>query len=146
MSLSGLDSIEISKTVSADVDANAPAGTINVRTKRAFDRRGRRITAQVSTTTHSNQWDDSRRTGPMEGGYGDERFLPNAQIEYSDVFFDRRLGVVATASVVEHVREQEQITLSRNYAPTAANPAPLGINSIETAMGTREISRVAQPR
>lgn len=143
MSLSGLDSIEISKTVSADVDANAPAGTINVRTKRAFDRRGRRITAQVSTTTHSNQWDDSRRTGPMEGGYGDERFLPNAQIEYSDVFFDRRLGVVATASVSNMYAEQEQITLSRNYAPTAANPAPLGINSIETAMGTREISRAS---
>jgi len=34
------DSIEVSKTVSADVDANAPAGTINLRTKRAFDPRG----------------------------------------------------------------------------------------------------------
>lgn len=143
MSLSGLDSIEISKTVSADVDANAPAGTINVRTKRAFDRRGRRIMAQVSATTHSNQWDDSRRTGPAEGGYGDQRFLPNAQVEYSDVFFGRRLGVVASASVSNMYAEQEQITLSRNYVKTAANPAPLAINSIETAMGTREISRAS---
>lgn len=40
VSLSSIDAIEISKTVSADVDANAPAGTINLRTKRAFDRRG----------------------------------------------------------------------------------------------------------
>lgn len=35
LSLAGIDSIEISKTTSADVDANSPAGTVNIRTKRA---------------------------------------------------------------------------------------------------------------
>jgi outer membrane receptor for ferrienterochelin and colicin len=42
-SLSSVEMIEVSKTVSADVDANAPAGSINLRTKRAFDRAGRRV-------------------------------------------------------------------------------------------------------
>lgn len=141
MSLSAVDSIEISKTISADVDANAPAGTINIRTKRAFDRRGRRIMAQVGGTTHSNMWDDADRTGPGEGGYGSTRFLPNGQFEYSDVFFNRRLGVVAGVSQSNMYVEQEQIEASRSYAPTAISPDPLAIAAINTNMFTREISR-----
>lgn len=141
MSLGAIDSIEISKTISADVDANAPAGTINIRTKRAFDRRGRRIFGEISGTTHSNMWDDAERTGPMDGGYGDRRFLPNGRFEYSDVFFDRRLGVVASASMSNMYVEQEQIMLSRSYAPTAASPDPLAFTAVEAQMAAREIRR-----
>jgi len=141
MSLSAIDSIEVSKTISADVDANAPAGTINIRTKRAFDRRGRRILAQFSGTTHSNMWDSAERTGPAEGGYGSTRFLPNGQFEYSDVFFGRRLGVVAGVSQSRMYVEQEQIELSRSYAPTANSPDPLAITQISANQYNREISR-----
>lgn len=141
MSLSAIDSIEISKTISADVDANAPAGTINIRTKRAFDRRGRRILAQISGTTHSDMWDDMDRTGPGEGGYGDTRFLPNGQLEYSDVFFGRRLGVVAGISLSNMYVEQEQIEASRSYAPTALSPQPMAITAINTNLYQREIGR-----
>ena len=143
MSLSNLDSIEISKTVSADVDANAPAGTINLKTKRAFDREGRRIMAQLSGTTHSNVWDSKGRTGPGEGGYGGRRVLPGGQVEYSDVFLDRRLGVVFTASESNLYVEQEQINANRNYVPTQVSPEPLAISSIKPQVGSREIMRAA---
>lgn len=140
-SLSAIDSIEISKTISADVDANAPAGTINIRTKRAFDRRGRRVLAQVSGTTHSNMWDDTQRTGPGEGGYRGQRFLPNGQFEYSDVFFGRRLGVVANISKSQMYVEQEQIAAGRSYAPTDISPDSLAFTAIEHSLYEREISR-----
>ncbi|HVJ02649.1 MAG TPA: TonB-dependent receptor [Sphingomonas sp.] len=143
MSLSSIDSIEISKTISADVDANAPAGTINIKTKRAFDRRGRRITAQLSASTHSDLWDSNNRSGPAEGGYGRKRFLPNGQLEYSDSFFGRRLGVVASISQSNLYIEHEQTTLGRSYAPTAISPEPLAITTIETQLDQREISRFA---
>lgn len=141
MSLSAIDAIEISKTISADVDANAPAGTINIRTKRAFDRRGRRILAQFSGTTHSNMWDRTQRTGPGDGGYGGNRFLPNGTFEYSDVFFDRRLGVVASVSQSRMYVEQEQVEAARNYVPTAANQSPLAFTAINHSLYEREISR-----
>ncbi|RYG33999.1 MAG: TonB-dependent receptor, partial [Burkholderiales bacterium] len=141
MSLGSIDAIEISKTISADVDANAPAGTINIRTKRAFDRTGRRIFFQLSGTTHSNQWDGDKRTGPSDGGYRGRRFQPGGQIEYSDVFLDGRLGVVAGLSYSKMYVEQEQITASRNYVPTALSPQPLAITAIEAQMGAREIMR-----
>lgn len=140
-SLTGIDSISIFKTTSADKDANSPAGTIDIRTKRAFDRSGRDITAQLSATTHSNQWDSRRRTGPREGGYGSDRFLPSGRIDYSDVFMDGRLGVVAGVSHSELYVEQEQITASRNYNPTPESPAPLAVTRIVPQMGTREITR-----
>src|SRR3546814_12203218 len=54
LSFAGIDSIEISKTTSADVDADSPAGTINIRTKRAFDRRGRGLVGPVSGPSHAN--------------------------------------------------------------------------------------------
>lgn len=143
LSLSSIDSIEISKTISADVDANAPAGTINIKTKRAFDRKGRRILLQASASTHADLWDSRRRTGPGEGGYGGKRFLPNWQAEYSDVLLDGRLGVVASVSKSNTYIEHEQTTLGRSNAPTAISPEPLAITSIETQQDSREISRLA---
>lgn len=141
VSLSSIDSIEISKTVSADVDANAPAGTINLRTKRAFDRKGRRITAQVSAYTHSDLWND-RETGPDEGRR-DGKFLPNGQIEYSDVFFNRRLGVVASISQSNTYTEMEQTYYPRSYVPTAASPEPMAPTTIYAHMRAQEVSRFA---
>lgn len=143
LSLSAIDSIEISKTISADVDANAPAGTINIRTKRAFDRKRRRITAQLGASTHSDMWDHAERTGPGDGGYGGKRFLPNWQFEYSDSFFGRRLGVVAALSQSTLYVEKEQTTLGRSYVPTAISPEPIAISSIEAQHETREIKRLS---
>lgn len=40
MLITGVESIEISRTTSADSDADSPSGTINMKTRRAFDRKG----------------------------------------------------------------------------------------------------------
>lgn len=141
VSLSSVDSIEISKTVSADVDANAPAGTINLRTKRAFDRRGRRISGSVSANTHSDMW-NNRIVGPGEGEH-DARLMPSGQIEYSDVFFNRRLGVVASVSQSNTYTEMEQAYYPRSYAPTTASPDPMAMTSIWVGMRAQEVSRFA---
>ncbi|HEY9236313.1 MAG TPA: TonB-dependent receptor [Phenylobacterium sp.] len=141
VSLSSIDSIEISKTTSADVDANAPAGTINLRTKRAFDRKGRRVVAQVSGFTHSDQWND-RATGPGEGDH-DRRISPSGQFEYSNVFFDHRLGVVASVSQSNTYTEMEQAFYPRSYVPNAVSPDPMAMTTINAHMRGQEVSRFA---
>lgn len=143
LSLSSVDSIEISKTTSADMEANSPAGTINIRPKRAFDRRGRRIVVQASGATHADLWDDDKRVGPGEGGYARRKLLPKGKLEYSDTFLDRRLGIVASVSQTNTYIEREQITAGRNYNPTAASPDPLGITSLELEVQPRTTSRFA---
>jgi TonB-dependent receptor len=141
VALSSIDAIEISKTVSADVDANAPAGTINLRTKRAFDRKGRRIVAQVSAVTHSDLWND-KVTGPGDGRR-DGKFLPNGQLEYSNVFFGRRLGVVASISRSETYSEMEQAYYPRSYTPNTISPDPLAATTINLHMRAQETTRTA---
>lgn len=141
--LAGVDSINIYKTTSADMDANAPAGTIDIRTRRAFDAKGRRITVSVAGNTHDGLW-DSRNTGWMEGGY-DSKFLPATTINYSDVFMDGRLGVAAGISSVTSLVEHAQITAGRNYVATPASPYPYAVTSIAAAGYDREYNRrVAQ--
>ena len=112
--LAGVDSISINKTTSADMDANAPAGTIDIRTRKAFDAKGRRVVVSLGGTTHSGLW-DSRNTGWMEGGY-DTKWLPSSSITYSDVFFDKRLGIAAGISSITNLVEQAQITAGRNLS------------------------------
>lgn len=141
MSLVGIEAIEIEKTISADVDANAPAGRINIMTDKAFNRRDRLLRLQISGATHENMWDSQRRTGPESGGWGGQRFLPNFKLNYSDSFFDNRLGIAASIGRTNTYIEREEMTLSRNYVPTANSPDPLGITAIEFSKTGRETSR-----
>ncbi|WP_333612590.1 TonB-dependent receptor [Brevundimonas bullata] len=141
MSLVGIDSIEIEKTVSADVDANAPAGRIDIRTKRAFNRQKPQLVVELSGATHENMWDDNVNTGPGSGGWRGQRFLPNGQISYSGSFLNNRLGLSASLGRSDTYIEREQLTVSRNYEPTAASPDPLGITALEHSQTQRQTTR-----
>lgn len=141
MALAQVESINISKTVSADMDADAPAGTIDIRTKKAFDRKGRSVVVQLGGTTHTGLWDEYKRAGWQEGGYGSRKFLPMGSITYSDVFLDGRLGINAGISSTTSYVEHEQTTANRSYVPTALSPDPYAVTSIAAATYYREYGR-----
>ena len=141
MALAQVESINISKTVSADMDADAPAGTIDIRTKKAFDRKGRSIVVQVGGTTHTGLWDDYKHAGWQEGGYGGRKFLPMGSITYSNVFMDGRLGINAGISSTTSYVEHQQTTANRNYIPTAVSPDPYAVTSIGSNTYYREYGR-----
>ncbi|MFM8337192.1 MAG: TonB-dependent receptor domain-containing protein [Opitutaceae bacterium] len=116
-SLNSVESIEIAKTISADVDANAPAGTINLRTKRAFDRAGRRVSWQANITAHSEAFNFRRSLGPDED-HRTMKLRPGGIFEYSDIFLDKRLGVVLNVS--ESNVYQDAITANMAYSTTTS--------------------------
>ncbi|MSU50416.1 MAG: hypothetical protein EXS37_15255 [Opitutus sp.] len=123
VSLSSMESIEISKTISADVDANAPAGTINFKSKRAFDRAGRRIAAQANLTAFSTRFNFDDTYGPDDRK--SHKLHPGGIFDYSDVFFNRRLGINLNISESMAYSANARTTLTYNYAPTAADPRPV---------------------
>ena len=123
VSLSSMESIEISKTISADVDANAPAGTINLRSKRAFDREGRRVSAQANLTAHSSEFHLDRTHGPDDSR--SRKIYPGGIFEYSDVFFNNRLGLILNVSESMLYSANARTTVTYNYTPTAADPRPV---------------------
>lgn len=122
VSLGSMEAIEVSKTVSADMDANAPAGTINLRTKRAFERAGRRISWQANLAGHSTALHLRRTLGPDERRT--YKLRPGGLLEWSDVFFNRRLGIVLSVSESNLYQEANVVTLSFDRTPTAADRRP----------------------
>lgn len=93
VSLATVDIVEINKSPTADQIASGMSGNVNVRSKSAFDQEGRRIRYSISANLNETDmslgesigWDDTKH----------HKALLNGSIEFSDTFFDNRLGVVA---------------------------------------------------
>lgn len=129
-SLDSLESIEISKTVSADVDANAPAGTINLRPKRAFDLVGRRVVLETHLSAHSQHFDLGKSYGADEKR--SMKIQPGGSIQYSDVVFNRRLGFNLTLSAHKQFSEHQEMRNTYNYTTTATDTRAI----VPTAIGS----------
>ncbi len=123
VSLGSMDSIEVSKTISADVDANAPAGTINLKSKRAFSRAGRRIVAQANVTVFADEWHFNRTRGPDDAKH--RKINPGGILEYSDVYLGKRLGVVLSISESNLYSENARSVVTYNYTTTATDQRPV---------------------
>lgn len=138
VSLANLDSIEVEKTISADVDANAPAGTINLRSKHAFDRPGRRFAWQTNLVADSTAVSFSKTWGPDERRRG--KILPGASFDYSDVFLSGRLGLALAASESNAYNNYSRATIAYNFTPTATDQravVPTSISYLQSLRTTR---------
>ena len=135
--ISGIESIEISRTTSAESDADSPSGTINMKTRRAFDRKGRVAGFNFSLNFNAEEFTLSKTPGPAERlRY---KWRPNASLEYSESFLQQRLGVMLTASRANSYTEQYSFTQDYNRTPTAADPRPLVIRQLDFKDGPKMI-------
>ena len=140
MAITAVESIEISRTLSADMDANSPAGSINMKSRRAFDRKGRRVDWQFSLAFNTP---DAAKPGKVRGWDDNERYQwrPNYQLDYSDVFLNQRLGVRLSLSQSSTRSEQQYVTNNYNKTTTAADPRPMVLYSVAFTDGPRLSSR-----
>jgi iron complex outermembrane receptor protein len=141
LSMSAIDGITTYKTTGPDQNADAPAGIIDLRTKRAYDRKKALFVVSVEGFTQENMWDRYKNIGPDTGGWGNKRFLPNASLFYSNSFFNRRLGVMFSLGYNDQYIEREQITIDRNYTKSAAAPYPLELYRMQGQTGARRTTR-----
>jgi TonB-dependent receptor len=136
-SISSIESIEIHRTTSSDMDANAPAGTINMKSRRAFERKGRRISYNFSLNLNSDEFHFKKTYGP--GGEKEYKAKPNYSLEYSDVFMNQRLGIVASISHADSFTEQYRHNMTYNRTPTAADPRPIVLTALNFKDGNKNI-------
>jgi iron complex outermembrane recepter protein len=141
ISMSAIDSVTVYKTVSADNNADAPAGIIDLRTKHAYDRSKPALVLSAGGFSHENMWDGTTHTGPDPRGFGGKRFLPEASLFYANSFFGRRLGVMLSLGYNNSYIEREELTMSRNYVPTAKSPDPLAYTSMTFETSARQTTR-----
>ncbi len=140
-SITSIESIEISRTRGADADASSPAGTINMKTRRAFDRKGRRFGVNGSLNFNAEEFHMRRTMGPGEGE--DYKFRPNLSLEYSEAFLNQRLGILLSASRANSYTEQYSFTNTYNRNATAADPRPHVIRQIGFKDGPKTILKDA---
>lgn len=94
LSIASIETIEMTKTPTPADAASAVAGVVNLRSKGAFDRKGRRISWSTSLGANTYFPITATRT-PGIGNHNTFKLQPNASAEFSDVFMNGKLGVLA---------------------------------------------------
>jgi iron complex outermembrane recepter protein len=118
-SINGTEAIEISKTTTASMDADAPAGRINLRSRSAFDRKRRELTATLSFTGNEYSWSLKKTPGPYDGD--DYKVRPGFIFSYAEAF-KQRFGIALTIGANTVATEQSGVTHAFNYAQPARGP------------------------
>lgn len=122
ISINSIESVEVSRTPQPMNPGTAMAGIVNLRSKGAFDRSGRRITLNAGIAANSMSGNPFKR----QPGWDDEshyRIQPNFGFEASDVFLNRRLGVLVGYNYSFTFAEQKAETLTYLYDTDLTNNA-----------------------
>ena len=115
-SISSIESIEINWTNSPENDADTPGGNVNMRTKRAFDRKGRSFTYNFSANFNSEEFTLNKSDGPRDRK--DYKWKPNYILTYSESFFHQKFGILLSAN--HSYSYTEQMLSSVTYSSNAA--------------------------
>lgn len=104
-----VESIELTKSPTPDMDADAIGGMVNLKSRSAFDLKGRRISYSLGVI------EGARYRSP----------IPAGTLSYSDVFNafggSKNLGISVTGSFRQHMSAMDFTTM--NYQNTTASPA-----------------------
>src|SRR6185503_7474358 len=125
-SITSIEAIEINKTLTASMDADAPAGTMNMRSKNAFDRKGREITASMNIT--ASEYEMAWKKSPSPGDGEHRKIRPGFVFTYADSF-RQRFGLQLSLSHNSLFNEQAGITHTIDNGTAAAPRAPI-INNL----------------
>jgi TonB-dependent receptor len=133
-STSATDTIEINKTNSAEMDADAPAGSINMRSKSAFQRKGRFFSWETYAIYNTyNPLTLGKTNGPNDGQ--SRPLNPSVVLDFSDVYLDGRLGVVANLAETNSTSGSGFLNFTYNTVPTATSPLPVVLTGLTFGKG-----------
>jgi TonB-dependent receptor len=128
--------VELNKTASADMDADAPAGSINLASKSAFQRKDREVSWRFYLTGNSERMTLKKEGGPSDGKKH-YQIHPSGSLEYSDTYFGKRLGLIASLDVTHVNHQRHHLRNTYNTATTAASPEPIVLTQIQYADGPK---------
>ena len=118
-SINSIEAIEINKTLTASMDADAPAGTMNMRSRNAFERKGREVTSTVTLTASEYELNTKRTPGPGDGEH--RKIRPGFVFTYADSF-QQRFGIQLSLSHNSLYNEQVGLTQTIDSAAPGRGP------------------------
>jgi TonB-dependent receptor len=132
----------VNLTNSPENDADTPAGNVNMRTKRAFDRKGRQFSYNLSGNFNSEETWWRKSDGPRDKQ--DHKWKPNYIFSYAESFFDQKFGLLLSANHSWSYTEQIADTMNYGVATTdPVRPRPLALRSIDFGDGPKNIQKDA---
>ncbi|MBI4626717.1 MAG: TonB-dependent receptor [Verrucomicrobia bacterium] len=138
-----LSEVEFVKAPTPDMDANNIAGSINLVSKRSFDRGRREIVLNLGTTATRRDWSDS----PLKTGF---RNLNSISLSYADVF--GVLGGKNNLGVTIDLAEQSPVRVSDQAGPKSVNSLPgayrnfASANPLTTTFALQEVGGTVKKR
>jgi iron complex outermembrane receptor protein len=130
ISINNIEAIEVNKTLSADMSADAPAGTINLRSRSALDRKGQQFNFSVGFI--GNQYEHSIKRTPRHDDARHAKLRPTLTFDYSNKFLGDKLGVSVNGAFTSVFKEQFRHSLTYDYnsaqAIAAGSPLITAIN------------------
>jgi TonB-dependent receptor len=121
VSINNIESIEVNKTLSADMPADAPAGTINLRSKSALDRKGARFNYTAGFI--GNEYDLTFRKTARHDDGTHAKIRPTGSFDYSNAYFGNKLGVAVNGIFTNVFKPQFRVTNTYDYTSAQANAA-----------------------
>jgi iron complex outermembrane receptor protein len=125
VSINNIETIEVNKTLTADMPADAPAGSINLRSRSALDRKGSRFGYMFGVI--GNQYEHSLSSTPRHDDARHPKTRPTGSFDYSNNFFGNKLGVAVNGAFTNVFKEQFRHALTYDYtsAQAVAAKSPL---------------------
>lgn len=141
ISINSIESIEINRVTSAAMSADAPAGNINLKLKKAFDSKGRRAAFDFGTVLNSEEFTARKSVGPGDS-YG-RKYKPNYTLDYADVFLHNKLGIVVSVEESNLYNEQYRVDHNYNRTPTATDTRGQVLTSVLLKDGPKWTERAS---
>jgi iron complex outermembrane recepter protein len=142
VSLNNIETIEVNKTLNADMPADAPAGSINLRSKSALDRKGARFNFNAGFI--GNQYEHSFSETPRHDDAKHAKSRPTFSFDYSNAFFGNKLGLALNGASTSVFKEQFRHALTYDYnsaqAIAAGTPLITAINFKDGPKLTEKLS------
>ncbi|MBL9189827.1 MAG: TonB-dependent receptor [Opitutaceae bacterium] len=142
LSINNVETIEVTKVPLADADGSSGAGVINMKSRRAFDRKGRNVAFSYALVGNSLLPLTLGESGAPRNKLS-HPLKPSYSLSYSDVYFDRRLGVSADFGVSNTISMMQRAGASytfNNDVTDNATEVPR-IASVEFKDGPKETTR-----
>ena len=125
LSMAAISHVEVFKAPIPSMSANAIGGAVNLITKSAFEQKGRRMGLQFGLMTDSNDF-FRRYVSPGHNEVGQQRSLyPVGRFNYSNAFFDNRVGIVFSVGRDETNMLGSSVTSALNVFNAPAAPAAI---------------------
>ncbi|HYC69632.1 MAG TPA: TonB-dependent receptor [Opitutaceae bacterium] len=131
VSMNNIESIEVNKTLTPDMWADAPAGTVNLRTRSALDRK--RAKGSFTAGLIWNSLENGLRKTPRHDDDEHAKTRPRFSFDYTTgAIMGGRLGITVNGSFTNIYKEQFRNSLSYDYnsaqAIAAGTPRVTAIN------------------